>query len=119
MSDCRVKPTVNQILLYISNIDMTLINYSRDPGILVEAYSPITHGEALKNPAIVDLHPLCRPAWEPLRCLKPPILTHMVSNAALDFVISEADMKALQQMDRITNHGEFDIFPIFSGKPLA
>ena len=43
----------------------------------------------------------------------------MDSNAALDFVISEADMKALQQMDRITNHGEFDIFPIFSGKPLA
>ena len=37
----------------------------------------------------------------------------MASNAALDFVISEADMKALQQMDRITNHGEFDIFPVF------
>lgn len=37
LSDCRVKPTVNQILLYISNIDMALINYSRDPGILVEA----------------------------------------------------------------------------------
>ena len=34
---------------------MTLINYSRDPGILVEAYSPITHGEALKNPAIVEM----------------------------------------------------------------
>lgn len=55
MSDCRIKPTVNQILLYISNIDMALINYSRDPGILVEAYSTITHGEALKNPAIVEM----------------------------------------------------------------
>lgn len=43
----------------------------------------------------------------------------MAGNAAPDFVISEADMKALQQMDRITNHGEFDIFPVFSGKPLA
>ncbi len=43
----------------------------------------------------------------------------MASNAALDFVISEADMKSLQQMDRITNYGEFDIFPVFSGKPLA
>lgn len=43
----------------------------------------------------------------------------MASNAAPDFVISEADMKALQQMDRITNYGEFDIFPVFSGKPLA
>lgn len=43
----------------------------------------------------------------------------MASNAALDFVISEADMKSLQQMDRIANYGEFDIFPVFSGKPLA
>ena len=43
----------------------------------------------------------------------------MASNAALDFVISEADMKSLQQMKRITNYGEFDIFPVFSGKPLA
>lgn len=43
----------------------------------------------------------------------------MASNAALDFVISEADMKSLQQMDRITNYGEFDILPVFSGKSLA
>ena len=43
----------------------------------------------------------------------------MASNAALDFVISEADMKAIQQMNRITNYGEVDIFPVFSGKPLA
>lgn len=43
----------------------------------------------------------------------------MASNAAPDFVISEADMKSLQQMDRITNYGEFDIFLVFSGKPLA
>lgn len=43
----------------------------------------------------------------------------MASNAALDFVISEADMKSLQQMVRIANYGEFDIFPVFSGKPLA
>ena len=43
----------------------------------------------------------------------------MASNAALDFVISEADMKSLQQMNRITNYGEFDIFPVVSGKPLA
>lgn len=43
----------------------------------------------------------------------------MASNAALDFVISEADIKTLQQVDRITNYGEFDIFPVFSGKPPA
>lgn len=41
---------VNQILLHISNTDLALLDYCREQGIQVEAYSPIAHGEALKNP---------------------------------------------------------------------
>ncbi len=130
LSDCRVKPMVNQILLHISNTDMALINYCREQGILVEAYSPIAHGEALKNPAIAEMAKkygvsaaqLCIRYVIQLGTVALPKTAnpdHMASNAALDFVISEADMKSLQQMDRITNYGEFDIFPVFSGKPLA
>ena len=55
MSDCRVKPAVNQILLHISNTDTKLVDYCREQNILVEAYSPIAHGEALKNPAIAEI----------------------------------------------------------------
>ena len=29
------------------------------------------------------------------------------------------DMETLKHTDRITDYGEFNIFPIFSGKPLA
>lgn len=130
LSDCRVKPMVNQILLHISNTDMALINYCREQGILVEAYSPIAHGEALKNPAIAEMAKkygvsaaqLCIRYVIQLGTVALPKTAnpdHMASNAALDFVISEVDMKSLQQMDRITNYGEFDIFPVFSGKPLA
>ena len=55
LSDCRVKPMVNQILLHISNTDLALLDYCREQGIQMEAYSPIAHGEALKNPAIAEM----------------------------------------------------------------
>ena len=48
----EVKPMVNQILAHISNTPLDLIEYCQKNGILVEAYSPVAHGEALKNPAI-------------------------------------------------------------------
>lgn len=50
ISNCRIKPMVNQILLHVANTDMELVDYCKANGILVEAYSPIAHGEALKTP---------------------------------------------------------------------
>ena len=46
---------VNQILLHISNTDHDLLNFCREQHIQVEAYSPIAHGEALKNPVIAQM----------------------------------------------------------------
>src|SRR5205085_4623026 len=42
-----VKPMVNQILAHISNTPKELIQYSQDKGMLVEAHSPVAHGELL------------------------------------------------------------------------
>ena len=44
---------------------------------------------------------------------------HMKSNADVDFVISEEDMQTLLHMERIADYGAFNVFPVFSGKPLA
>ena len=44
---------------------------------------------------------------------------HMANNAAVDFVISDEDMEMLKHMERIMDYGEFGVFPVFSGKPLA
>ena len=55
LADCRVRPMVNQILLHIGNTDEALLDFCRAEGILAEAYSPIAHGEALKNPAIAAM----------------------------------------------------------------
>lgn len=130
LSDCRVKPMVNQILLHISNTDLALLDYCHEQGIQVEAYSPIAHGEALKNPAIAEMAKkygvnaaqLCIRYVIELGAVALPKTAnpdHMASNAAVDFTISSEDMETLKHTDRIADYGEFNIFPVFSGKPLA
>ena len=46
---------VNQILLHISNTPTELVDYCQKNGIVVEAYSPIAHGEILKQPEIAAM----------------------------------------------------------------
>ena len=129
MSNCRIKPMVNQILLHIANTDMELVDYCKANGILVEAYSPIAHGEALKNPAIAAMAAKYNATPAQL-CIKYAIQLgtvalpktdnpeHMESNADVDFEISREDMDALIHMERIQSYGDYSIFPVFSGKPL-
>ena len=127
---CRVRPMVNQILLHITNTDLALVDFCRKNNIQVEAYSPIAHGEALKNPAIVKMAEkygvsaaqLCIRYAIQLGTVALPKTAdpgHMKSNADVDFVISEEDMQTLLHMERIADYGAFNIFPVFSGKPLA
>ena len=130
LADCRVKPMVNQILLHISNTDTTLLDFCKEQGIQVEAYSPIAHGEALKNPSIVRMAEkygvsaaqLCIRYVLQLGAVALPKTAdpaHMKNNAEVDFVISDADMAELMRMEHIRDYGDFSIFPVFSGKPLA
>lgn len=44
-----VAPHVNQLLTHVGNTPSELIAYCQSKGILVEAYSPIAHGQMLKN----------------------------------------------------------------------
>lgn len=127
LSDCRVQPMVNQILLHISNTDQELLNFCKEQHIQVEAYSPIAHGEALKNPVIaqmakkygVSAAQLCVRYVLQLGTVALPKTAdpqHMAENAAVDFVLTSEDMAALMQMEHITDYGEFSFFPVFSGK---
>lgn len=121
---------MNQILLHITNTDLALVDFCRKNNIQVEAYSPIAHGEAPKNPAIVKMTEkygvsaaqLCIRYVIQLGTVALPKTAdpgHMKSNADVDFVISEEDMQTLLHMERIADYGSFNIFPVFSGKPLA
>ena len=52
---CEIKPMVNQVLCHISNTPLDLIEYCQSKGIIMEAYSPVAHGEAMKNEKIAEM----------------------------------------------------------------
>ncbi len=127
LSDCRVRPMVDQILLHISNTDLGLLDTCTTQDILVEAYSPIAHGEALKNPMIVEMAArygvsaaqLCIRYVLELGAVALPKTAdpeHMKANATVDFTITPDDMELLKQTAPIKDYGEFSFFPVFSGK---
>lgn len=127
LSDCKIRPAVNQILAHISNTPIKLIEYCKSKDILVEAYSPIAHGEALKNAKIkemadkynVSIAQLCIKYDLQLGMVVLPKTSnpnHMKSNADLDFTISDEDMETLKNIEHIKDYGEHSNFPVFGGK---
>ena len=123
----EVKPMVNQVLCHISNTPLDLIKYCQGKGIVMEAYSPVAHGEALKNPAIkamadkydVSVPQLCIRYDIQLGMIVLPKTAnpeHMKSNADVNFVISDEDMEVLKNVEKIKNYGEHGFFPVFGGK---
>ncbi|MCB0047654.1 MAG: aldo/keto reductase [Caldilineaceae bacterium] len=124
---CSVKPMVNQILAHISNTPFELIQYTQEQGILVEAYSPIAHGELLKNQEVAQVaenYGVTIPQLSIRYVLQLGLLplpktanpAHMQANADVDFVISDADMDLLKNVDQIQDYGDASMMPVFGGK---
>ena len=127
LAGCRIKPMVNQILLHIGSANLDLAQYTQEKGIQLEAYSPIAHGEALKNPTItamaakygVSPAALCVRYVLELGAVALPKTAnpaHMKDNAHVDFSISPEDMTTLKQLPPMKDYGEYSYFPVFSGK---
>jgi diketogulonate reductase-like aldo/keto reductase len=127
LTSCTVKPMVNQILAHISNTPVELIKYCHENNILVEAYSPIGHGELLKNQEIASIAERYHVSVAQLSIrydlqlgLLPLPKTvnpeHMKSNADVDFVILENDMDSLKNIQQIEHYGEHSKFPVFGRK---
>ena len=124
---CTVRPMVNQILAHISNTPKELIQYSQDNGILVEAYSPIAHGELMKNQKVLKIaekYGVSVPQLGIRYVLQLGLIAlpktanpaHMQSNAAVDFEISDEDMDFLENMEQIEDYGQASMFPVYGGK---
>lgn len=127
LSACTVKPMVNQLLVHIGNTPFGLIKYCQEHGILVEAYSPVAHGEILKSKEVcamaekyrVSVPQLCIRYCLQLGTLPLPKTAnpaHMLENASLGFEISGQDMEILKSMKPLKDYGTFSHFPVFSGK---
>lgn len=124
---CEIQPMVNQILLHISNTPMELVEYCQKHNIIVEAYSPIAHGEILDQPEIaamaarygVTVPQLCiRYALQlgTVALPKTANLAHMKANADVNFEIAAEDMEVLKQFKKIETYGESSGFPVYGGK---
>ena len=127
IDNASARPQVNQVLAHIANTPFELLDYCREQGILVEAYSPIAHGAVLGNPLVAQVAARygVTPAQLCVRyCLELGMLplpktanhAHIVNNANVDFQISAADMDELCHAQKISDYGEASYFPVFGGK---
>lgn len=123
----RIKPMVNQILLHVSNTQFELLDYCQKNDIVVEAYSPIGHGEVLKNKELIDMAnkyhvsvaQLCIKYALELNTIALPKASnpvHMKNNYELDFNISDEDMEILKNIKKIENYGDSSYFPVYGGR---
>ncbi len=121
----QVRPMVNQILVHIRNTPAELIEYCKDHDILVEAYSPIGHGELLKKEDVQKMakkYGVSVPQLSIRYTLQLGLLPipktanpdHMKNNADVDFEISEEDMETLKNMDPIDDYGDASKFPVYA-----
>jgi diketogulonate reductase-like aldo/keto reductase len=121
-----VVPHVNQILVHAGNTPTELIAYCESKSILIEAYSPIAHGEILNSERVAVIAAKYD-ATVPQLCIRYTLQLgtvslpktanpeHMRANAQLDFEISQADMDALRNLDE-RDYGQSSMFPVYSGK---
>ena len=126
LEGASVVPHVNQLLVHVGNTPAELIEYCTGKGILVEAYSPMAHGEMMKNSEVtamaerygVSVPQLCIRYTLDLGTVSLPKTAnpaHMRDNAQVDFAISEEDMDTLRGLEH-REYGEFSFFPVYSGK---
>ena len=123
----EIKPMVNQVLCHISNTPLDLIEYCQGKGIVMEAYSPVAHGEALKNEKIAEMAKKYGVSV-PQLCIRYDIQLgmivlpktanpeHMKSNADVEFEITAGDMEILKNIEHIKDYGAHGFFPVFGGK---
>lgn len=103
-------PHVNQIAYFVGHNQVETDAYCKDKNILIEAYSPLAIGHALKNPIVIKMAKDYEktPAQILIRyCLEKKTLplpksTHesrIIENSNVDFSIKKDDLDILDQID--------------------
>ena len=129
IDNCKIKPMINQVLAHIGQTPFEIIDYCRKENVIVEAYSPIAHGEADRIKEVQEIAKKYNKTFAQI-CLKYCLnldmvvlpkansLEHLENNFNLDFEISEEDMELLKKVKPLEDYGKHDFFPVFkqSGK---
>lgn len=124
---CSVVPAVDQILAHVGNVPFDLVEFCNGNDIVIEAYSPIAHGEADRIEGIKEMAQTYGVTVAQL-CIRYVIQLGMVAlpktvnpdrmreNASVDFEISAADMEILNSTAKLPDYGKDSFFPVFGGK---
>lgn len=124
LDNCEIKPMVNQVLSHIGQTPFDIIDYCKKNDIVVEAYSPIAHGEAGRIEEVNKLAEKYNKTFAQI-CLKYQLqlglvvlpkassVEHLSNNFDLDFVISDEDMEILNKVKPLEDYGKHDFFPVF------
>lgn len=124
INNAKIKPMVNQIICHISNTNFELIDFCKKNNIVVEAHSPIGHGELLKNDDVLKIASKYHVSIPQLaiRYLldlgivalpKASSYEHLKENLNIEFTISKEDFNFLKNFSPITSYGENDCFPVY------
>ena len=121
---------IKEATCHIDNVEIIffeglLIDYCKQNDILVEAYSPVGHGELLKNEELktmAEKYQVSVPQLAIRYCLELGLLplpksatkAHIKKNAELDSQISEDDLELLKNMKPIENYGDSSHFPVYN-----
>lgn len=124
INNCRIKPMVNQVLSHVGQTPFDLIDYCNKNNIVVEAYSPIAHGEAYRIKEVENIAKKNNKSFAQV-CLKYQLqlglvvlpkasgFVHLKENIDLDFELSEQEMNILNLVRPLDDYGEHDFFPVF------
>jgi diketogulonate reductase-like aldo/keto reductase len=111
LSDSEIVPTVNQVEFHPRLVQPSLLDYCRRHDIQVEAWSPLMHGQPVKEPAVIEVAEKYSrtPAQIVLRWdLQHGVVTipksgnpeRLAENARIfDFELSREDMSRLDALD--------------------
>ena len=127
LEGCTVAPMVNQVLAHIRNTPHELIRHCQDRGILVEAYSPVAHGELLGDEEVARVaqrYAVSVPQLSLRYCLQLGLVplpksadpAHLRANTEVDFTITEEDMDLLRGVEPIADYGDHRAMTIYGGQ---
>ena len=124
IDNCKIKPMVNQVLSHIGQTPFDIIEYCKKNNIVVEAYSPIAHGEADRIQEVNEIAKKYNKTFAQI-CIKYQLqlglvalpkatsYDHLMNNFDLDFEITDKDMEILKKVKPLEDYGEHDFFPVF------
>ena len=124
IDNAKIKPMVNQVLSHPGQTPFDIIEYCNKNNIIVEAYSPIAHGEADRIMTVNQMAEKYNKTFAQI-CLKHQLqlglvvlpkasnVEHLKENFSLNFELSSQDMDILNKVEPLEDYGQHDFFPVF------